>query len=210
LNTSGATHLVRTNSNFIKLATFGRRHHSLPCRTFHDSPWGLHSNNIFSQAFQVGVPKFELLLFWNHNHLYLYQIKHVWKHTKAIYYNLQKYLSNNVWHVLVRPHLTPASKGFVVKNQISTLLYHNSCFSSLNEQCGLSQFDSQPFFWSQLMHFKFKQTMWKNLNSYLLKPFWWYLGAQIDVRLPFQLKLWIFEIHAQIQLLKWECTFGSH
>jgi hypothetical protein len=55
LNTSNATHLVRTNSNFIEPTTFERRHHSLPYMTFYDSPQGLDLNNIFSQAFQVGV-----------------------------------------------------------------------------------------------------------------------------------------------------------
>jgi hypothetical protein len=151
--------LSKNKLKLYRLCNFWEKVHSPFYMTLYNLPRGLHLNNIFSQAFKVGVPK----LFWNFNHLYLSQIKPIWKHTKTIYYKLQKYLSNNVWHALIKAHLTLTLKGFVVKNQISTLLDYNSCILGLNEQCGLSQFDSQPFFLSQLMHFKFKQTNVKTL-----------------------------------------------
>jgi len=57
-----------------------------------------------------------------------------------IFYTIQKDLSNDVWHAPIGAHLTFALKGFVVTNQIINLspnpfLNHNSCISSLNEQC---------------------------------------------------------------------------
>jgi hypothetical protein len=61
-------------------------------------------------------------------------------HPRGIFYRPQKYLSNNVLHILIRDHLTPALTRFVVGNQIPNLIFdpsfdHNSCISSLNEGC---------------------------------------------------------------------------
>ncbi len=43
------------------------------------------------------------------------------ENVKAIIYNPQNDLSNNVLHALIRAHLTHAFKGFMVKSQISNL-----------------------------------------------------------------------------------------
>jgi len=41
------------------------------------------------------------------------------EHAKAIFYNLQKDLSNNVFHASIKVHLTLILNGFVLENQIS-------------------------------------------------------------------------------------------
>ncbi len=79
---------------------------------------------------------------------------------RAISYSPWKYLSNSVYYGWIEPHLTPAFKGFVVGSQIPYLTTapsfdHNSCKSSLNEQC--------------------KAT----LSIYASRPFWWWLGGPI-------------------------------
>jgi hypothetical protein len=56
------------------------------------------------------------------------------------YHVALKNLSNSVKHAPIRPHLTFAWKGFMVGSQIENLtpalfLNHNSCKSSLNDQC---------------------------------------------------------------------------
>jgi hypothetical protein len=59
---------------------------------------------------------------------------------RATSYNPEKNLSNGVSHTLIEDHLTLALKRFVVESQIPNLTFdlcfdHNSCISSLNEQC---------------------------------------------------------------------------
>jgi hypothetical protein len=83
---------------------------------------GLHSNDIFSLDSQVRVPKLELSLFQNFGRLYFSSNQAYLDHARAIYYNLQKYLSNNVLHVLIGVDLTSTLEGFVVKNQIFNLV----------------------------------------------------------------------------------------
>jgi len=61
------------------------------------------------------------------------------EHATIIYYSPQKYFFNNVLHAPIGNPLTPALRGFVVKNQISNLtpdfsFDQNSCISYLNEQ----------------------------------------------------------------------------
>ncbi len=62
------------------------------------------------------------------------------KSVRTIFYSLWKYLSYDVYHTSIKPHLTPIFKGFVVGNQIPNLTLapsfdHNSCKLGLNEQC---------------------------------------------------------------------------
>jgi hypothetical protein len=53
---------------------------------------------------------------------------------KVIFYNFQKDLSNSVLHAPIKYHLTPSLRGF--ENLILDFSFdHNSCLSSLNEQC---------------------------------------------------------------------------
>jgi hypothetical protein len=86
-----------------------------------------------------------LISFWN-------QV--VYENSKAISCSPQKYLSNGVSHTSIKAYLTFFFKEFVIKNQISNLTptpscNHNSCKSSLNEQCEgtLSIYDSRIFLW---------------------------------------------------------------
>ncbi len=71
---------------------------------------------------------------------------------KATSYSLQKTIFPMVYSAPIKPHLTPAFKGLVVRGQIlnltTTLSFdHNSCKSGLNEQCKgtLSIYTSRPF-----------------------------------------------------------------
>jgi hypothetical protein len=80
------------------------------------------------------------------------QMKSFFDNVKQISYSLQKYLSNDVWHASIKPHLTLAFKEFVVKNQNFNLthalsFYHYSYKSGLNEQYEgtLSTYTSRPF-----------------------------------------------------------------
>jgi hypothetical protein len=62
------------------------------------------------------------------------------EHAKAISYSLQKNIFNGAWHAPIKAHLTVAIREFVVESQIPNLtpnpsFDHNSCISSLNEQC---------------------------------------------------------------------------
>jgi hypothetical protein len=41
-----------------------------------------------------------------------------WEHVMAIFYSLQKNLFNSVLHAPIRDDLSPALRGFAVKNQI--------------------------------------------------------------------------------------------
>jgi len=81
LNGNGVTNLIRTTSStsFTQLATFGRRHHSLPYNIFCAFPWGLHPNVTFPRGSQVRVPKLKLLLSQNFGRSYLSQIKSILK-----------------------------------------------------------------------------------------------------------------------------------
>ncbi len=62
------------------------------------------------------------------------------EHVRAIFYNLQKDVFNDLLHPLIGVHFTLLLKGFVVKSQTSNLIPslffdHKSCISNLNEQC---------------------------------------------------------------------------
>jgi hypothetical protein len=74
------------------------------------------------------------------------------ENSKAIQYSLQKYLSNGVSHTPIEAYLTFFFKEFMIRNQIPNLIHapsfdHNSCKSSLNEQCEgtLNIYDSRTF-----------------------------------------------------------------
>ncbi len=59
---------------------------------------------------------------------------------EGIFYIPQNDFSNGVLHALIRDHLTPTLKGFVLESQIPNLtpnhsFDHNSCILGLNEQC---------------------------------------------------------------------------
>ncbi len=76
----------------------------------------------------------------------------VYENLKAISYSPKKYLSNGVLHALIEAHLTLSFKEFMIRSQILNLIIapsfdHNSCKSSLNEQCDgtLSIYDSRNF-----------------------------------------------------------------
>ncbi len=80
--------------------------------------------------------------------------------TKEMSYNLQKYISNGVFHTPIKAHLTPSLKGFMVKSQIPSLTHdlsfdHNLCILGVNEQCG------------------------GTLSIYTWRIFQWYLGGPI-------------------------------
>jgi hypothetical protein len=118
----------------------------------------------------MGVPKLGLLLSQKIGHSYFFQIKPFLEHVKATSYNLQKDFSNRVSHTPIRNHLTPALRGFVVGSQILNLtpdlsFDHNSCISSLNEQC--------------------KGTF----GIYTLRPFQWYLEGPIWCFFSFLIKV---------------------
>jgi hypothetical protein len=73
---------------------------------------------------------------------------------RAIYYSLQKDLSNGVFYAQIGVHLTFNLKGFVVGSQIPNLILdppfdHNPCISNLNKQLKgiLSIYISSPFQW---------------------------------------------------------------
>jgi hypothetical protein len=123
LDINGEVDLISTtsSSSFTWPTTFGKRHHSLPYNILCDFLQRLHSNEIFSLDSQVGVPKLGLLLFQNFGHSYFSSNQTYLDHSRAIYYSPQKYLSNNVWHILIGVHLTFTLKGIVVGNQIFNL-----------------------------------------------------------------------------------------
>ncbi len=113
---------------------FKRKHHSPPYGILYDSPRELHPNGIFF----LGLPKLGLILSQGFEHAYLPQINFL-EHARALYYGLQKDLSNDVLHALIGNHSTLTLRGFVVGNQIPNLtpilsFDHNSCISYLNEQ----------------------------------------------------------------------------
>jgi hypothetical protein len=62
------------------------------------------------------------------------------EHVRAIFYFPQNDLSNGVLHALIKDHLTPALKGFVVESQnfnltLNYIFNHNPCILGINEQC---------------------------------------------------------------------------
>ncbi len=88
--------------------------------------------------FPSGSPKIETLIVPKLWTFIFFSNQTCFEHVMAITYSLQKNISNNLLHALIRDHLTPTLKGFVVKNQIPNLtpdpsFDHNSCISSLNE-----------------------------------------------------------------------------
>jgi hypothetical protein len=107
---------------------------------------------------------------------------------RKIFYRNWKYISNNVYHTSIDPHLTRSFKGFVVKSQIFNLtctffFYHNSCILGLNEQC------------------KGTLSIYASRNGIM--------GAQFGVCLLFQLRFGTFATFTWVQLPKWECTWES-
>jgi hypothetical protein len=103
---------------------------------------GLPSGSRKSGTF--AIPKFWTLIYFLNQFLK--------ENANTIFYSSQQDCSNDVQHAPIRPHLTLAFKGFVVKNQIIKLtpaffLYHNFCKSGLNEQCEgiLNIYTSIPF-----------------------------------------------------------------
>jgi hypothetical protein len=86
------------------------------------------------------VPKLGLLLFQNFGRSYLSQIKSILRIRRQYLIALQKVFSNGVSHFPIKPHLTFAFKGFMLKSQIPNLtptpsFDHNSCKLGLNKQC---------------------------------------------------------------------------
>jgi hypothetical protein len=76
------------------------------------------------------------------------------EHVMTIIYSPQKNLSIGVLQDPIKHHLTPNLRGFMIKSQIFNLtpspyFDHNSCISSLNEQCKgiLGIYTSRPFQW---------------------------------------------------------------
>jgi hypothetical protein len=68
------------------------------------------------KTFFFKIPKIEILI-----------VSKLWmfiflEHTWAIFYNLEKDLSNGVLHAPIRNDLTPTLRGFVVGSQITNLI----------------------------------------------------------------------------------------
>jgi hypothetical protein len=61
----------------------------------------------------MGVPKLRLLLSQNFVHSYLFE-KSMFRACEAIFYSIQKDLSNGVLHSRIKDHLTLTLKGFVI------------------------------------------------------------------------------------------------
>jgi len=141
LNGSGAVDLVGTtlNISLTQPVTFGRRHHSSPYNILCAFPRGLHPNVFFPTT-----PTWELQ---NYNfycpkvlNVHFFSSQVYFENLRAISYSPQKNLSSDVSHAPIEAHLLPTFKGFIVGNQIPNLTLapsfdHNSCKSSLNEQC---------------------------------------------------------------------------
>jgi len=116
-----------SSTSFTWPATFRTKHHSPPYNILHDIPWGLHSNEIFYQNFQMGNPKneiFVVLKFWtfisSSNQTFL-------KHARTISHSPGRNVFNSVSHAPIDDHLSLFLKGFVVP----PFFNHNSCISCL-------------------------------------------------------------------------------
>ncbi len=145
--------LIGTTSgtSFTQLATFGKRHHSLPYSILCDSPRKLHPNDIFSQYSHVGVPKLELLLSWNFGRSYFPQIKFIWS-MWGHYFIVLKNIFLMVYLTLIIDYLTFALTGFVIGNQIENLIL-------------------TFFFISELMHKRSSWTMRRHFKHLHFKTF---------------------------------------
>jgi len=99
-----------------------------------------------SQNSDFAIPKF-----W----MFIYLLNQTFfEHVMTRTYSFRKYFSIDVLQVLIKHHLTLNLRGFMVKSQILNLtpspyFDHNSCISSLNEQCKgiLGIYTSRPFQW---------------------------------------------------------------
>ncbi len=141
MNTNGATNLVGATSciNFTWLTTFGRRHHSFPYSIFCNFPQELHPNGTFSQDSQMGVPKLGLLLFWNFGCSYFSQNKLVWNKQRQYLITLKNIFSTMYYKLqskIIWP-LIQGIYGWESNSQFDSKYFfnHDSCISSLNEQC---------------------------------------------------------------------------
>jgi hypothetical protein len=165
----GVVDLIGSIASFTQLTTFGRRHHSFTIVYY----VALHRGYIQMKLFfrtpkwksQIGF--FIVLKFWT---FVFFSNQDNFEHARTIFYNFQKYFFDDVWHAPIRAHFTLVLKGFVIKGQIPILtsnpsFNHNSCISSINEQC--------------------KGT----LSIYTLELSNNILGVWIGACLPFQLRL---------------------
>jgi hypothetical protein len=155
LNGSGAIDLIRItlSTSFTRPTTFGRRHHSPPYSIIYASPWGLHPNVTFPRYSQVGVPKLGLLLSQNFRRSYLSQIKSVWKYEGTILCPSKRSFQRCIAR-RNQSSFEPYFQGVCGQESNSRFEYcpfffnHNSCKSSLNEQCEgtLSIYVSKPLY----------------------------------------------------------------
>jgi hypothetical protein len=145
--------LIKTisNTNFTWPTTFERRHHSPPYSILCVFPHGLHPNVIFPWDSQVKVPKLGLLLSQDFGHSYLSQINFFLDCKDDILWPLkisfQWCIARSNW-----TSFDPCFQGICGRESNSQFdsrlfFFHNSCKSSLNEQCEstLNIYISRPF-----------------------------------------------------------------
>ncbi len=124
LNKDNLKHKLYTTCNLWEEASIP------PYNIICDSLWVYNPNDKFKKKIEtLVVPKLWTLIS-SSNQTFL-------EHVKALPYSLEKDLSK-LYHAPIGNHLTPALRGFMVKNQIPNLIFtpyfdHNSCISCLNE-----------------------------------------------------------------------------
>jgi len=139
---------MTSSTNFTQPTTFGRRHHSFPYNILCAFLWRLHPNVTFprtlkweSQNWDFSCPK------TLDTHIFLKSNLKVQGQYFIALENIFPTLYNMFQSDLIWPLLSKICGQNQISNLICSFFYHNSCQSSLNEQCeGIwNIYASRPF-----------------------------------------------------------------